>query len=361
MTCKRILFFIESLGSGGAEYQLSSLAIMLKKKGYEVKIITYADRPFYRKYVEENDVEYECKVALKNRFVRPLMMIQEIRHFHADLVISFLTSTNLSACVARMLFKYPLIVSERNTTQNLTLKYKIMYNLYRFADCVVPNSYSQKKFLEENFSFLKHKIEVITNFTDTEKFYPLEKNRNNDVPIVTTIARYFYQKNGIRYLKAISILKKKGIEAKFFWYGNIHQEAYREMRDLVDMLDLSDYMELCDQVENPLYVYHNSDIFCLPSLYEGYPNVICEAMACGLPIVCSNVCDNPLIVENGVGGFLFNPISEESIANALELMINLSKEDKLNMSRHNRRCVVELNSSIVFLDKYLSLIKKIEV
>ena len=134
--------------------------------------------------------------------------------------------------------------------------------------------------------------------------------------------------------------------------------SYR-MRDLVDKLDLSDYIELCDQVENPLYVYHNSDIFCLPSLYEGYPNVICEAMACGLPIVCSNVCDNPLIVENGVGGFLFNPISEENIANALELMINLSKEDKLNMSRHNRRCVVERNSSVVFLDKYLALMKKL--
>ena len=106
---------------------------------------------------------------------------------------------------------------------------------------------------------------------------------------------------------------------------------------------------------------HEADIFCLPSLYEGYPNVICEAMACGLPVVCSNVCDNPLIVENGVGGFLFNPISEENIANALELMINLSKKDKLNMSRHNRRCVVERNSSVVFLNKYLTLIEKIVI
>ena len=210
MTRKRILFFIESLGSGGAEYQLSSLAVMLKKLDYEVKIITYADRSFYKKYVEENGVEYDCNLSLKNRYLRPLKIISEIKKYCPSLVISFLTSTNLSVCVARLLLKFPLIVSERNTTQVKSLKNLFLYNLYRVADYVVPNSYSQKVFLEENCSYLRHKVVVITNFTDTNRFYPIEKKKGNEVPIVTTIARYFYQKNGIRYLKAISILKKSG-------------------------------------------------------------------------------------------------------------------------------------------------------
>lgn len=359
--CRKILFFIESLGSGGAEYQLSSLSIMLKKSGYDVKIITYADRPFYKKYVEENGVKYECNLSLSNRYLRTLKIIKEIKKYSPDLVISFLTSTNFSVCCSRVFFKFPLVVSERNTTQVNSLKNKILYNLYRMADFVVPNSYSQKKFLNDNYPFLKDKVVVITNFTDTNKFYPSPCSPQNEVPVISTIARYFYQKNGLKYIRAISLLKRKGVKAKFYWYGNIHQEAYQEMKNLVENLELTDYIELCDKVDNPLDVYQKSDIFCLPSLYEGYPNVICEAMACGLPIVCSNVCDNPLIVENGVGGFLFNPISEENIAKALELMINLSKEDKLNMSRHNRRCVVELNSSIVFLNKYIALIKKIVV
>lgn len=49
--------------------------------------------------------------------------------------------------------------------------------------------------------------------------------------------------------------------------------------------------------------YRKADVFCLPSLYEGYPNVVAEAMSCGLPILCSNVCENPYIVEEGAMAF----------------------------------------------------------
>ena len=49
------------------------------------------------------------------------------------------------------------------------------------------------------------------------------------------------------------------------------------------------------------------DAFCLPSFKEGYPNVIVEAMSCELPVLCSKICENPVIVEDNINGFLFDP------------------------------------------------------
>jgi len=48
------------------------------------------------------------------------------------------------------------------------------------------------------------------------------------------------------------------------------------------------------------------DAFVHPSFYEGMPNVVCEALAAGLPVLVSDVCDHPLLVEKGVQGFLFS-------------------------------------------------------
>ena len=70
----------------------------------------------------------------------------------------------------------------------------------------------------------------------------------------------------------------------------------------------------CTDIEEK---YRNSDVFCLPSIYEGFPNVLCEAMSCGLPVLCSNVCDNPMIVENNKNGLLFNPLDVDDIADKI--------------------------------------------
>ena len=121
-------------------------------------------------------------------------------------------------------------------------------------------------------------------------------------------------------------------------------------------MDIADYLTLHDPNPKIEKAYHEADVFCLPSLYEGYPNVVVEAMACGLPVLCSNVFENPYIVSEGVNGMLFDPHRADDIARAIQQMASLSVEQRAEMGRRNRQACLERNSEEAFLKAYTRLI-----
>ena len=114
-----------------------------------------------------------------------------------------------------------------------------------------------------------------------------------------------------------------------------------------------------DASENIIKEYTNADVFCLPSLYEGFPNVICEAMSCGLPILCSNVCDNPNIVKEDLNGILFNPLSVDDIVASILKFHELDLLTRERMGEESRTLAVDKFSSIPFIQKYMSIINSI--
>ena len=83
-------------------------------------------------------------------------------------------------------------------------------------------------------------------------------------------------------------------------------------------------------------------------------------MSCGLPIVCSNVYENPYIVAEGVNGFLFNPEDPADIARAIRLMTSLSIEEREQIGRRNRQLCLVRNTEEAFLQAYEQLIKNLK-
>ena len=102
--------------------------------------------------------------------------------------------------------------------------------------------------------------------------------------------------------------------------------------------------------------YRRSDIFCLPSLYEGFPNVLCEAMACGLPVACSDICDNPDIVEEGVNGYLFDPLNVQDMADAILKMAQLSQSQRKALAKNNIDKIQSLCSEQRFVKEYMTFL-----
>ena len=88
---------------------------------------------------------------------------------------------------------------------------------------------------------------------------------------------------------------------------------------------------------NVAELLHRYPALIHPSLYEGLPNVVCEALACGLPVLASDVCDHALLVSEGERGFLFEPTFPESIAAAITKFSALSGEGRERLSRNARR------------------------
>lgn len=359
---KRILLITESLGSGGAERQLCGLAVMLTKAGYPCRLVTYFENQFYEPYLRKNGVEYEFVPELANKVTRPFRAARYVRKYKPDVVISFLPSVNQTMCLAKLFFGAKLIVSERNNNTCITRADKIQFNLYRMADAIVPNSNSQGDFIRKNFSFLSKKVHPIINFVDVNRFAPAEVPVQNMTLRIVTVARYNEQKNVLTYLNAVAKVKELGLNIHFDWYGDKKHNAsyWMEIEKLYKSLKIEDYLTLHDPNQKIEEEYHKADVFCLPSLFEGYPNVVAEAMSCGLPILCSRVFENPYIVEEGVNGFLFDPANVDEIMDTIKKMTNLSQEERSEMGLRNRALCLERNTEEAFLNSYVKLIEGLE-
>lgn len=355
---KRILCFIDSLASGGAQRQLVGLAALLQKNGYEVKVITYHDLPFYLPFLEENHIDYELVSCKKELFSRLTKVNKSIKAFSPDVVISYLDIPNIIACVLKLLHpQWKLIVSERNTTQTLRIRDRLKFFLYKCADCIVSNSYSQDEYISVNFPCLKEKCTVITNFVDTKTFCPVEKKEDRDVIRIIGVGRVIHQKNIPILIEALKIVREKGYNVRVDWYGN-QFDSYDECIKLITQYGLGHCFEFHEPINPIVNKYRESDIFVLPSFYEGFPNVLCEAMSCGLISIASDVCDNGHIIKDGDSGFLFPSGDTNRLAECIQKVISLSEEQQKAISESCRRRAIELFSEEVFVKKYMSLIEQ---
>ncbi len=356
---KRILLFTESLGSGGAERQLTGLAVLLKERGYDVRVVTYHENQFYEPYLQHNDVDYRLERSLRNRYLRPLRLARYIRRTRPDVVISFLTPCNVAASLARLFCRTRLIVSERNTNQSLGIYDRVVFTLYRLADIVVPNSTSQTRFIEWNFPALRSRLHTVTNFVDTDLFRPAADVDRPSGPLrVTVVARVTPQKNCLTFMDAVKSVKARaGVPFRIEWFGESQGDEYtRAVERKIADNGIIDVITLHPASSDIVSEYQASDIFCLPSLFEGYPNTLCEAMACGLPVLCSRVCDNPQIVADGQNGLMFNPKDVEDMARTLLAMLSMDAGQRAEMGLRSRERALSLFSKETFVDKYQNLI-----
>lgn len=362
MTKKKILLITEHLGSGGAERQICGLAALLTGKGYPCRLITYVENNFYEPYLREHNVDYEFVPELWNKKTRILLFVKYFHTYKPDVVISYLPMVNMATCLARIFYKCKLIVSERNNNTCITIRDRILFFLYHNASFIVPNSICQGKFIKNNFPSLARKIKPIINFVDLEKFTPSEVRVQNNTPRILTVARITFQKNCMRYLDAIKIIKERGEKVHFDWFGSKTYDRlyYEKVVEKIKVLEINDYIVFHDATNDIVKEYQQSDIFCLPSLFEGYPNVVIEAMCCGLPILCSNTFENTYIIKDDVNGYLFDPNSPEDIADKVIKMLRKTEIEKSIIHRNNRQQCERFNTSEKFIQSYINLIESEE-
>lgn len=355
---KKVICLIESLGSGGAERQLTYLASQIKERGYNVEVWTYYPNDFYAPILEENGVTWKYVADAQPPHKRIWVLKKELKKANPDVVIAYLdTCTTVLSIIKLLGAKFKLIVSERNTTQKLSVRERLKFFFYRWADAIVPNSYTQTEFIRKRYPNLSSKLHTITNFIDTDKFCPPKVKIKRDKVRILTVARIVPQKNVLRLLEVVKRLKEEGYQFRYDWFGTVTDKIYyQKCLDLIQAYNIADVFEFHKPSKNIVKEYQTSDVFCLPSLYEGFPNVICEAMSCGLPILCSNVCDNPMIVEEGVNGFLFDPKSMDDIIKKFECLLSEKKDFQKRFDSINRKKVLEIFRQERLSEDYLNLL-----
>lgn len=360
---KKILLFIDSLGAGGAQRQLVGLAAMLKEKKYDVKLITYHNEPFYETYLRENEVDYEYVRDANKKITRIFHIRRTIKQFAPYIVISYLDTPSIIACIVRITgVKFKLIVSERNTTQRLDFKERLKFLFYKSADVIISNSHSQQEFIRKNFPELARKTTVITNFVDLDYFTQIKVKEKRDIPRIIVVATIWPSKNTFLFIDALKILNERGVNFELLWFGkdNSHLHYYNSCQTKIEKFKLTDTVHLLAKTSDIKNEYLNADYFCLPSFYEGTPNVICEAISCGLPVICSDVCDNSIYVQEGVNGFLFDPHSPLGIADKMQKALELNYVTYTIYCQQSRFIAEQKLSKELFIDNYLKLINRLK-
>lgn len=354
----KVVFVTENLGSGGAERQLTRLAALFKKAGHSVCVVTWGSRKFHADYLHENGIDH-VMIPDYPRVKRIIGLAKIYRDRRPDVVISYLPMANETAIIARWMTKVPqIIVSERSFTDSWPMRTRLRYFLYRFADHIVANSNNEAENILANVSSLKKKTFAIPNFVETDKFAPKDKIETEaEIIRLVSVGRVIASKNVLSAVLALKKVIDAGYNCKLDWYGDTYDQQYvSEVEKLSYKLGLRNRFFIrgeSDQIHRLLPEY---DVFFFPSLLEGYPNVLCEAMSCGLPAVSSNACEMPYILEEGRGGYLFDPNDIEAMTTALCKILDASPEQRQAMGAYNRAKIVKYNSPQNIFNKYLALL-----
>lgn len=357
----KIVCVMRSLNMGGAQRQITRLAVELKQAGHEVVMLPYRGGTFFLPLLEANGVQVDT-LPHRSGLIHLLTDMRDyLKAMQPDVVISYLIGPNTKLCAVHRLYPhFHLVVSERSAYTHVTPSVFLRYLLYREAEAIVPNSYAQEQFIRRHYPRLVSRTTTITNFFDQEAFRPLENPvHHTGQRLIVTTARVARQKNVLRYIRAVAELQRRGLDFHVEWYGVAsHGLYYRLCQRAIRRQRLEGMFVLREKVANVVEVYHSADIFCLPSLYEGTSNALGEALSCGLPVACSRVSDNPIYVAEGRNGVLFNPRKVSSIVDGLEQMLRLTDDELTAYGRQSRATAEAHFDKRVFVQKYEQLLSQ---
>lgn len=352
----KIICLARSLTVGGAERQIAGLSVMLSEKGHNVEVVTYHPQDFYAAYLDSHNVPHKCILKRSERQLQRDLGTY-IRQQSPDIVIAFLAGPCIKACkIHRKWPHFALVVSERNVNQHFLPHDSYRFHLFRQADKVIANSHAQEDFVRRHAPYLGDKLGAIVNFVDTDRFHPEEKRRWGAVKVICTTARVDKRKNLHGYIRAAGILKSRGYGFDIRWYGLVKKDSYYlKCMKLIDTLGLGSCFHILEASSDVERIYAESDIFCLPSFYEGTPNSMCEAISSGLPIACSRVSDNAVYVRSGINGETFDPTCSVQIADALGKLLDLSAGQAAHYGAHSRQTALQLLSKERFINEWTAL------
>jgi len=317
---------------GGAEHVALKLGNALSKKGYEIYFLFsfldlrhnhYSKDHYYffkgYRYYLNLINSFDCKNNLLKKLkfkIRIIYYFFQLKKFVNDnkinLIISFSDYHNILAILTKKFFnlKYKTIISIQINPFSIYLRFNnfkycifkiIKYNrfLYNKADFIVPVSqYIEKRFLKKGINC--NKIKTIYNFLDLEKCLKLTKNKipdkykfifDKNKIIFISIGRLDPQKGHFNLIKSFKLVMKKYSNVKLIILGEGSLKKYLTFS--IKKMKLTNKIILLGNQKNIFPFLKNSDFFIFPSLYEGLPNALIEALSTNIPIISADCQSGP--------------------------------------------------------------------
>jgi glycosyltransferase involved in cell wall biosynthesis len=323
-----IAFCITELDRGGAERALTRLALGLDRSRWQPRVYCLGPRGCFADELEAGGVTVEC-FGGRGMLSAPIVLIRltrALRRFRPAILQTFLFHANFLGRLAGRMARVPRIVSgirvaERRCRWHVSLDYWTNW----LVDHNVCVSQGVADFASNVMRLRRDKLSVIPNGVDYQRFATASSAdlRSLGIPdgsrVIISVARLDEQKGIAFLLEAAETVCQDDPNAHFLIAGDgpdrARLTAIAEQRGVTNNVH---FVGNRDDVSNMLAA---SDLFVLPSLWEGMPNALLEAMAAGLPVIATDVEGSRELIESGVNGLLVPAASPVPLAAAIRSIL----------------------------------------
>ena len=240
---------------------------------------------------------------------------------------------------------------------------KIVKWLYKYSQ-----SKADKIFFQNNEDFemftnerliLKDKCDILPGSgVDTNKFTPIELEKEDDTFSFLLIARMLWDKGIGEYVEAAKILKKKYPNIEFQLLGFLDVENKRAVsQEQMQEWTIRGFINYLGTSDNVKEIIAYADCIVLPSFYrEGTPRTLLESASMAKPIITTNSVGCKDVVDDGVNGYLCEVRDAYDLAQKMKKMLNLSEEQRTTMGQAGREKMIKEFDEKIVIAKYLAAI-----
>jgi L-malate glycosyltransferase len=348
-----IMHVVYSLETGGLENGVVNLCNRLDKERFAPSICVFRSGGVLESRVKADGVKLlATKAFFGTDPTLPFRLAWQLQRLRIDILHTHSWGTLVEGVAASKLARTPLVIhGEHGVMEERPRNVAIQRWLWSQTQQIMAVSAPLADRMAKIINYPRNRIQVILNGVDAECFRPRPENRSewrqrlglpDDGFVIGMVARLVPVKNHLGMLRALALLKERGIIATLALAGSgpLGESLMRTAHEL----NIHEQVRFLGDVSQVERFLNTLDVFVLNSLSEGMSNTILEAMACGIPVVATAVGSNASLVEEGKTGRLIAVDDAAALALALE---KLMREPSLRAAMgKNARARIENHFSI---------------
>jgi len=323
----RIAFFVRQLDHvmGGMERQMLTIAKSLIDMGHSVTVFSLdEDVPelFYSnlaKGIEFRNISSgnpSEKQKVISRILRQTHVYRKIKKEGFDVSVAFMTGAFWYSRIPTFICGVPLVLAERNAPSiyRLTRVRKIRSLLFLSMLLSSVMTVQFPRYAQQYPFYLRHKIRVIPNSVEAV----VSDFQKADKKITYVFAgRFSYQKQPLLLIRAFLKFARDKPDVQLLMFGK--GDLASEMSKILAAESNAHFIKILSPTEHPGEFLKVADVLCIPSIWEGFPNVLAEALSSGVPALGFSNCDGVSdLIQNGVNGWTIE--GDGSIAPLVQLL-----------------------------------------
>ncbi len=365
----RVLFCIAGLPIGGAERQLLRLMKGMHEHGHQVYLHVFGNHEavHYKEVYEMPFPVFFSDIKRGVKFRAAFIILRDLRRilneFKPDLLFGSLHKANMAVRLAKLLrfTNVPVAVTMRTDFEKLYPKGRQLLEraMLPLTDLWIsnhkPSSEKMALMIGDRSVYIPNGIDEsdLADSSAGETFPPF-----GGLKILSVGSFYIPYKNHLEMLRAIRIVCDQQPELKLR-YRILGKGAHQpQIEAEIQRLALEDCAAILPAAHNVTDYYRDADVLLHGSVIEGCPNVMIEAMMCGVPAIGSAYIGKLDVIEDGISGFVASGDDGQSMSKAILRFAALSPEQRGKMAKAARDRIVRKFSNAVMVQAYEKLFEK---